>query len=104
MTETRSAIVRSISMFNYKIDKCPMCGFVFTDEDVEFEETASYIPDSMWQVCPQHGRMSEFKWSPGWRLEPGAPVKLKLFEPKPKVEGFFIKYIEPVFYRFLQKK
>lgn len=72
-------------MYNCKIDKCPECGHVLGHEDVAFEETASYIPGIMWQVCPVHGKVSEFGWSPYWRLETSKKVEVA----KPKTSLFF---------------
>lgn len=54
---------------NQKIRQCPFCNHEFSNDDVEFEETASYTPSLMWQVCPTHGRVSEFQWTPVWRYD-----------------------------------
>lgn len=83
-------------MYYCKIDKCPECGHVLANEDVEFEETASYIPDMMWQVCPTHGRVSEFKWHPAWGF---FPVKVVEQNWKPPVSRWSIKWLEPRFFK-----
>lgn len=54
---------------NQKIRQCPFCNYQFSNDDVEFEETASYTPSLMWQVCPTHGRVAEFQWTPAWRYD-----------------------------------
>ncbi|AVO22984.1 hypothetical protein HWB57_gp147 [Erwinia phage vB_EamM-Bue1] len=63
-------------MFSQPITCCKWCA---KELSYEYEETASYIPHMMWQVCPKHGRVSFYRWSPGHQLErPLNPFTKKL--------------------------